>query len=186
MLVAAFRSAFRSFSRVISAVALAAAALALAIWLPNLSLLRIVATDDATGIGQKLQVAFSLLGSLTTNFTPLAAASVVIAAALLGINAVLAYHLVRRSRGQGVGRAAAASGIGGAVSGVLGVGCAACGSVIASAALGTAAGAGLLALLPLGGQEFGMIGVLLLAASTYALLKRIGQPLACPVGVAHQ
>lgn len=184
MLLGAFRTAFGKASRIVAASAIALVALAAVLWLPNAALLRIVLMDGAIGIGRKVALAATLLGSLATNFTPLAAASVVIASMLVGINAVLAYHLVRRMRGQGVGTAAAASGIGGIFAGILGAGCAACGSVLATAALGTVGGAGLLTILPFGGKEFGLVGLLLLTASTYALLRRIAEPLACRVGQA--
>ena len=184
-MLAAFRSAFSSFPRVASAIVIAAMLLAIAIWFPNIGLLRIILEDGSIGSGRKAGIALALLGSLGTNFTPLSAASVVLSVALVGINAVLAYHLVRRSRGQRMGTAAA-SGTLGIMAGIFGVGCAACGSVIATAALGTVAGAGILSFLPLGGQEFGLVGIALLAASTYALLKRISEPLVCPVGNAKQ
>lgn len=178
-MLTAFVSAFRSPARVIAAILIAFLTLAAATLLPNTGLLRIVLTDSSIPTSRALQIAISLMGSLATNFTPLATAYTVPAALLVGINAVLAFYLLRRARG--IGGRAAASGFGGIVAGVFGLGCAACGSVLLSVAAGTVAGAGLIPLLPFGGQEFGVIGVILLAASTYALLRRIGEPLACPV-----
>lgn len=182
-MLAALATVFRSPARVVAAAAIAALVLAGAALLPNFALLRIVLASPDIGSGRALAIIVSLLGSLATNFTPLAAAYTVLTAALIGVNAVLAFYLVRRARGIG-GRAAASS-LGGMLAGVFGLGCAACGSVILSAVVGTFVGAGAVALLPLGGQEFGILGVILLAASTYALLRRARQPLTCALPVTH-
>ena len=59
------------------------------------------------------------------------------------------------------------------------MGCAACGSVILTAFLGTIGAGGLLLLLPFHGAEFGIIGLLLLCASIRYLIKKIAEPLVC-------
>lgn len=179
---AAFMTVFRSPARALTAMAIAGVVLAAAILLPNLALLRIIAADNAIDIGRKLAVASALLGSLTTNFTPLAATYTVLAALLIGVNAVLALYLVARA--WSVGKGATAGGLLGLVSGIFGIGCAACGSIVLAAVAGTAVGAGFLALLPLDGQEAGILGVALLGSATYALLRRIGEPLVC-VAATH-
>lgn len=170
-------STFRSPVRAIAALLIACLTLAAATLLPNAALLRIVLTDPGVPLGRALQIAVSLTGSLLTNFTPLAASYTVLAALLIGINAVLTYRLVSRARSIGGG--ATTSGLLGLVSGIFGIGCAACGSVLLSATVGTVFGAGFLALLPLKGQEAGILGVALLSAATYALVRRLSEPLAC-------
>ena len=78
---------------------------------------------------------------------------------------------------KGVGVA----GIGGLVSGVFGIGCAACGTFIFTSVLALFGVGGILAYLPFGGEEFGFLGVALLVYSVYSLTKKITDPLVCPI-----
>ena len=80
----------------------------------------------------------------------------------------------------GVGGASAVS-IGGVVSGVLGIGCAACGTFVLTSVLALVGAGGLVTLLPLAGQEFGFLGAGLLLVANYLLLKKLSQPLVCPI-----
>ena len=70
-------------------------------------------------------------------------------------------------------------GIGGLVSGVFGIGCASCGTFILSALLGFAGVAGAVAFLPFGGEEFGILGVVLWGFSVYVISKKITGPKIC-------
>ena len=47
--------------------------------------------------------------------------------------------------------------------------------------LGTAGGIGVIALLPLRGGEFGILGIVLLGIATYLLAKQISKPMVCEV-----
>lgn len=152
-------------------IGIAALIFAFAVWLPNLRLVYLVATSGAS-LADKLALPLKLLSSITTNFTALSASYTIAIAVLTGINAALITELVRTRHIFAKGAAAGATGI---AAGTLGVGCAACGSVILTATAGTALGAGALSLLPLGGGELGVVGVLLLAYSTYVLSKEITQ-----------
>lgn len=145
---------------------------ALAVWLPNLRLLVIVWTDATTSVVDKITLPLALLSAIATNFTLLSATYTVVIAILAGINVALIIALVRVQ--QRVRGGAAAGGIG-IIAGALGIGCAACGSLILTALLGTTIGAGTLALLPLGGGEFGILGVGLLGYATYLLAKQINK-----------
>jgi hypothetical protein len=180
----AFVSVFRSPARASVALVIALVTLVVAILFPNRKLVQIVLSDPSIGFERSVQIVASLAGSLVTNFTPLAAAYTVLAAILIGINVVLAFHLVART--QRIGKGTTASGLLGLISGVFGIGCAACGSAILTAAAGTTFGAGFLALLPLDGQEAGILGVALLGSATYALLRQIGEPLTCAVSTHSQ
>jgi len=66
------------------------------------------------------------------------------------------------------------------VSGIFGVGCAACGSVIVSSLLLLVGAGGVLTILPFHGAEFGVLGIIFLWFSIYQLSKRIDDPLVCP------
>jgi len=101
-------------------------------------------------------------------------------AALFGINiSMLAYQLRenRVSVREGSGSAA------GVALGVLGAGCAACGTAVLAGILSLFGAAGVLTLLPLGGLEFALGALVLLALSVYWLADgmRGGEVRGCPV-----
>lgn len=148
----------------------------LAVWLPNLRLLFRVWADASVSIGDKVALPISLLPSIATNFTPLSAWYTVAIAILTGINVALIAHLIKTRGMLAQGAAIGASGI---FTGALGLGCAACGSIILTSLIGTVGGISVLTLLPLRGGELGIIGVLLLGYSTYLLAKQVRMPLVC-------
>ncbi|OGG72745.1 hypothetical protein A3A38_03740 [Candidatus Kaiserbacteria bacterium RIFCSPLOWO2_01_FULL_53_17] len=159
-----------------TALAVAAFVFVFAVWLPNLRLLFIVWTDASISLGDKVALPVSLLPSIRTNFTLLSAAYTITIAILTGINVALMLHLIRMGRSM-IGSSAAA-GVSGIFTGALGLGCAACGSLILTSLISTVGGISVLAL-PLRGGEFGFIGVALLIYSTYLLAKQITKPLVC-------
>lgn len=152
---------------------------AFAVWLPNLQLLLIVWADATTSVVDKITLPLTLLSAISTNFTLLSATYTVVIAILAGINVALIVALVQAQQKVRGGVAAGGLGI---IAGALGVGCAACGSLILTALLGTTIGAGALALLPLGGGEFGILGVGLLGYATYLLARQINKT-TCDVSV---
>ena len=153
-------------------VSVAISVFALAVWLPNLQLLAVIWGNSAIPLWDKVTLPLTLLSAITTNFTPLSATYTVLIAILAGINVALIVELV--SKRQMVIGGATAGGVG-VIAGALGVGCAACGSLILTALVGTTAGVGALALLPFRGSEFGFFGVGLLSYSTYLLSKQINK-----------
>ena len=129
---------------------------------------------------QKLDLPISLLGSIITNFTPLSASYTVAIAVLFGINVSMVAYFLRR-RVNEVKRAGVATGLLGITSGVVGMGCAACGSFLLTSMLLLVGVSGVLALLPLGGGEFGILGVILLGISLYMTAKKIQNPAICDI-----
>jgi len=75
------------------------------------------------------------------------------------------------------------SGLGllGIISGLLGVGCASCGSVVLSTLIGVSLTTGIVDFLPLNGLEFGILGMIIVILSIYLLSKKILNPLICKV-----
>lgn len=146
--------------------------------LPNRALLYSLWTDPSVSVGDRIAVPVSILGSIATNFSLLSATYTVGIAALVGINVSLIVYLLRSG---GVVWAGSSAGVAGIFSGILGIGCAACGSLILTAILGTTLGASIIAVLPLRGGEFGIFGVLLLGAATYLLARQIAKPLVCEI-----
>ncbi len=174
---------FRSPLYLPLALGAAFAVFASAVLLPNRALLFSLWTDPSVSLGDKIAVPVSILGSITTNFSLLSASYTTAIAVLIGINAALIAYLLKNG---GVVWGGAFAGVAGIFSGVLGIGCAACGSLILTAVLGTALGASMLAALPLRGGEFGIIGVILLGAATYLLARQISRPPVCEIITANQ
>jgi hypothetical protein len=171
----------RVFSRmryVALALFVGAGTFAFAVWLPNFGLIYHTLQDaDAPWI-LRVQLPVNLLGSIQTNFSLFSATYTIAISILFGMYVAMAvYYFSRRASVFQSG--GAALGVGGVVSGILGIGCAACGSVIATGALSFLGASGAVALLPLRGGEFGLLAVALLIASIAALAKKINDPLVC-------
>ena len=159
---------------------LAIAAFLLAVWFPNLGLIGEVFSGSSAPLSAKLGIAWSLLGGIVTNFSMLSASYTIAIAALFGICVAMIVYLLKLKRVSAAGQNIAI-GSGGIVSGVLGIGCAACGSLILGAAVPFLGAAGALAALPLNGGEFGILSVALLVVSLLLISKNIAEPGACPL-----
>lgn len=154
-----------------------------AVLLPNRALLFSLWSDSSISLGDKIAVPINILGSIATNFSLLSASYTIAIAVLVGVNAAFIVYLLKNG---GVVWRGSSAGVAGIFSGMLGIGCAACGSLILMSLLSTALGVSVLAFLPLKGEEFGIIGVVLLGASTYLLARQINRPPVCEVITIHQ
>lgn len=121
-------------------------------------------------------------GLILSNFTGIAALYTSLIALLFGLQITLLAYYVGRARAavSAVGSAGAVS-VGGMVSGILGIGCAACGTFVLTSLLAVIGAGGLVAVLPFAGQEFGFLGVGLLLYANYLLLQKLSQPFVCPI-----
>lgn len=155
----------------------------LSTWLGNLGLVWQVATSEGLPLTDKVRILLALIGSIATNFTIFSGAAVIGIAVLFGMNvAVIAYATMERRQLVGKsGPAVSVVSLGGLASGLLGIGCAACGTLLLSPALAFLGVGTLVALLPFGGEEFGALGVGLLSLSLIMSAKKIGQPMLCQV-----
>ena len=151
----------------------------LAVWFPNLRLILDVFVSSTASVSSKLQFLFSLYGSIATNFTVASATYTILIAVLFGINVALIMYYIKEKRI--LGRSSTALSLGGVVSGVFGIGCAACGTFLLTSFLALFGATSVLAFLPFGGEEFGFIGVGLLAYSVYVITKKIPEPVVCSV-----
>jgi len=172
---------FRHVRYRVGAAGVAFMALSAALLLPNFSVLSQIFLSNSISLKVKISFLLSLYGSLFTNFTFWSASYLILVAVLFGINVALLTFYIRRRQEVSGDKTAHVASLGGMISAVLGIGCAACGSVVVTAVLGLFGGGGLLLLLPLKGAEFGILGVLLLLFSIRYLIKRIKDPLVCPV-----
>ncbi|MFA6270360.1 MAG: hypothetical protein WC657_04085 [Candidatus Paceibacterota bacterium] len=129
---------------------------------------------------QKFDLPISLLGSIVTNFTLLSASYTIAIAILFGINLSMLVYFLRRRVAE-VKQGGIATGIFGITSGVVGIGCAACGSFLLTSILSLVGASWILSFLPLRGAEFGILGVILLSTSLYTTAKKIQNPVICKI-----
>jgi hypothetical protein len=177
MMTKSFKEVFRNSRYLILALAIAFTILLFAVWIQNLDLIGHSLTASSMTTGEKVIFLLSFLGSLQTNFTLLSASYTIAIAVLFGVNVAMLSFMIKKRKG----RIKSGSTIGGFISGILGIGCAACGSVILTPLL-TFIGAGwLITVLPLRGGEFGILGVALLAYSVHLVAKKIQQPATCRI-----
>ena len=180
MVIQALQKVFRKPMYIFLALITSLVVFAFAVWLPNIPLIVKVMGHPGIPLTQKLDLPISLLGSIVTNFTILSASYTIAIAILFGVNlAMIVYFLKRRIddlQQTGIG-----TGFFGITSGVLGMGCAACGSFLLTSTLSLFGASGILAYLPLAGGEFGILGVILLAASLYMTAKKIQNPAVCKI-----
>lgn len=161
---------FRHWRYVLLALLVAALLLFIAIWLPNLSFMWYLFTDSAFSWATRFSFIGSSLTFLQLNSTPASRAVLFTLIVLAGMNvSLLTYYLRRR---LALGREMGLS-LFGTILGLVGVGCASCGSVVLSSIFGLGATAGFLALLPLRGLEFGLISIFLLAVSVTLVSRKI-------------
>lgn len=148
----------------------------LAIWLPNLSLIIDTAFSASMNLSEKLNFLVATLSALRTNFTVASRTITILVTALFALNVSLVVRYVRVKRKLG---GFSGSSIGGMLTGLLGMGCAACGSVILSSIFGVSATAGFIGALPFGGQEFGVVAMGVLGYSILSTSKKINSSGVC-------
>ncbi len=180
MVFQALQKVFRKPLYVIISLSISLAVFVFATWLPNIPLIVRIMGHPGISFSDKLELPLNLIGSIATNFTLLSATYTIIIAILFGMNvAMLTYFLRRRiadARQTGFG-----TGFLGITSGVLGMGCAACGSFLLMSIFSLFGVSGILAYLPLAGGEFGILGVIFLAISLYMTAKKIQNPSVCKI-----
>src|SRR3989344_4288793 len=146
--------------------------LAIAILLPRLSLISYIFSSDSFGLFEKWKLLFSLIGTLKSNFSNWSLLMLIVLAFFTGLNvALIIYYFKKRhdilkATGSGLGILAI-------ISGVLGIGCASCGSVILTSVIGFTAAVSFLGVLPLKGLEFGLLAIILFIVSIFILSKKI-------------
>ncbi|MSU45481.1 MAG: hypothetical protein EXS47_02535 [Candidatus Zambryskibacteria bacterium] len=179
MLIQALQKVYGKMSYVILTVVVSLAVFTIFVWLPNIRLIVDVFTSTDVSFVSKVKLPVSLLGSITTNFTFLSATYTLLIAILFGIYISITTYFLKH-RIKEVGQSGVGVGFLGFMSGILGVGCAACGSFILTSVI-LFGGAGVLTFLPLGGSEFGIVGVMLIAIAIYMTAKKIKDPLVCKI-----
>ena len=185
MAVRALTQVFSKGRYVLLAAAIALATFVLTTWLGNLGLVWQIVTSPWLPIADKAKILLALVGSISTNFTLFAGSTTIAIAVLFGMNVAVIIYGFRQQQSQST-QFVAATGLGGLVSGVFGIGCAACGTLLLSPALAFLGIGTLVTLLPFGGEEFGALGVGLLSLSLILSAQKIGQPMVCQVTLLTQ
>lgn len=132
------------------------------------------------GFVASIKTAISLLGSLQTNFTLFSATYTLLIALFFGINMSLFVYYYKKYKHMKKLNGVKTSTLG-IIAGTLGIGCASCGSLVIAGLFSVLGIGGVFDLLLFGGQEFAVIGLILLMVSTYYLLKNIHKPVVCKV-----
>ncbi len=147
---------------------------------PNRSILFQVVPRDTMSVVEKIQFVSSFYGSIFTNFTWLSAIYTILVSLLFALNLVLFVYYVKKQRALFKGSApVVGNSAGGLVAGFLGIGCATCGTFVLTTVLSFVGAGAILTYLPLRGQELGILAVLLLMYSIYAILSKIQEPVVC-------
>lgn len=176
--VSAFKTVFsKPFYTVLAAV-ITAIVFSFSVWLPNFKLIVTVWKSGLPSLIEKIVFPFTLYAAIGTNFSIVSATYTILIAIFFGINiAMLVYYI--KVRRVSLANSGTASGIGGLVSGIFGVGCASCGTFILTSVLALFGAGGLVTILPFGGEEFGILGLALILFSVYIMAKKIEEPLTC-------
>lgn len=180
MVTQALQKVFRKPLYVILALVISASVFVFAVLLPNIRLVAGIVSSLDISLSSKFELPISLLGSIGTNFTLLSAAYIIIISILFGMYIAMVIYFLRR-RIRDIKQSGIATGFLGITSGVLGVGCGACGAFLLTSFLSLVGAGGILAFLPLGGSEFGILGVALLSFALYKVAKQIENPLVCKI-----
>ena len=117
MILDALQKVFRKPASVVLALVVSASVFVLAVWLPNIRLVAGIVSSPDVPFVSKIQLPFSLLGSIGTNFTPLSATYTIVIAVLFGVYIAMISYFLRR-RIKEVGQSGVATGFLGIASGV--------------------------------------------------------------------
>lgn len=183
MIAQALTCVFKEWTYILIAVIGALVVFVLATWLANPGLVWQITVSPSVPLFDKAKILAGLVGSIRTNFTALSALYTIAIAVLFGLNTAMVTYYMKMQKGLRMnrGQTSAAAGLGGLASGFIGMGCAACGTFVLAPVLSIVGAAGLIALLPFDGQEFGLLGVGMLGFSIVLVAKKIGEPLVCPL-----
>ncbi len=175
-----FLLVYRKPSYLVLALMVAFLTLTVAVLVPNWMLVWFGLSIEGIGFSAGFSFVWSIYGSLLTNFTPLSATVTVAMSLLFGLNVSLLVFYIRMMRGNGgaITRVGSLS-LGGLISGFFGIGCAVCGSVILTSLLSLFGAASLLVWLPLHGEEFSFLALVMLSYALVVVLRRINAGRVC-------
>lgn len=163
---------FKSKPRyILLALAVSFVIFSLSVWLRNLPLLRLVTASPLFDFSDKLSIFFGFLAGVNESIGLFPSLLIIAMSLLFGANTALFIYYIRQRRRLLAGKGGLT--IGAFIAGLFGIGCASCGSFLASSVLAVFGASSLIALLPLKGLEFAILSILLLSLSIYWLGKEI-------------
>ncbi len=169
----AFKLVFRDYKYIILAFFITLLFFVIATIIPSYNLVKLLAQGNLFKIPGIVFDFFIYNSTLISRFLLL------ILAILSGLNfALLVFYLKRRIKKE----RSLGTGLAGSIFGILGFGCAACGSVILTSIFGFSATIGFLSILPFRGLEFAFLGIILLLFSIHIFLDKISNPSLCKNG----
>lgn len=177
----AMKKVFRNWQYGFLAITVSSAAFAFATWYPNFGLMLRTIVSPNLPLVDRILFPIGLLGTIRTSFSVFSATYTITLVILLGMSIAMIVFAFRRRASTLRPRKGVAATFLGTMSGLLGIGCAACGSLLLAPLLATTGGVALLTALPLRGGEFGLLGVLLLMFSIYVTAREIQTPVACKI-----
>ncbi len=146
------------------------------IWLPNLGfILRRLFLSDLS-FSDRIDFFLSTLGALQTNFTFASRIFSLLVILFFSVNLTMFIFYLQEAWSF---QRETSSSLLGAILGLVGVGCASCGSVILSSVFGFTIAAGILTFLPFKGLEFSFVSLIFLGISILWLAKKINKGIAC-------
>ncbi len=172
----AFKKVFKSPKYIILAAAIFTGIFLVTTLYRNFGLIETIWSQAGFTAGLKL--ISNLLFAASSSMGVLSVILIFLISILFAVNIsyLIYYLLLQKSRV--VKTEVGGSGLG-LVLGLIGVGCASCGSAILLSLLSIFGATGALAILPLHGMEFTILGVLLLMYSIHSLSRKITGPLVC-------
>ncbi|MGM0590223.1 MAG: hypothetical protein ACQETI_01115 [Halobacteriota archaeon] len=165
------------------AVVVTVAALSAFVVSQNLVLVSDLVVGGSLPLSNRLTILVELYPFVGANYGLLTGGALLVVAALVGVDiSMVVYHF----REHGVGAREGSGSAAGVVLGMLGAGCAACGSAVLFGVLSLVGAGGAALLLPFDGLEFSALAALALFLSMYWLADgmRGGEINGCPVDLA--
>ncbi len=176
----AFKQVFKNRGYLLLSLIVTIAVFLLSTWLVNLKLVATILLSSSADILEKLNILINLATSIGTNFTAFSRTYTITLSILFGINISLVIYYIKRQK-TFLKESGMVTSAGGLFSGMLGIGCAACGTLALGPLLSIIGAGAILTAMPFGGEEFGVLGVLIISLSIYLTTKKIQAPLSCKI-----
>jgi len=146
--------------------------------LPNISFIKDILLSPSINTASVIEIIFRIIWGTAANFTSASMLYMVLLSFLIGINVSLLIFYVRLRR-VFFGAKKGVVGVLGFLSGVIGLGCASCGSILLTSFLPIFGLGWLVAFLPLHGAEFSILSIILLVWSAKVIFRGINTPMVC-------
>lgn len=147
------------------------------VWIINGELIKVAAT--ITDAATKHTLWLAVLTGTPAKIGWVGVVVGLVTAVLFSINVGMLAYAIKKNRYRNMIAASGSKQLLGLGLGALGLGCAACGSLLLVPLLALLGATSLLAILPLHGQEFGLLAIILLGYSMHQTSKNITTPSVC-------